>query len=278
MQIKQKQFIFYYNNRSNCIFVKTKCNIMNKLKISAVSYTNTFPFIFGIENNDILKKIELSKDIPSICAQKLIDNNVDIGLVPVAIIPKLPYHEIVANFCIGASDKVRSVIIGSYQPLEKVKKIYLDFHSRSSVMLSRVLAKNFWKIKVEWANTSEGFIENIKDNEAAVIIGDKALNSETKFPYVYDLAEEWIKFTKLPFVFAAWIANKPVDNGFKKEFDKALQFGLNHIDDMLKVYDVSYLPKHISAKIYLENNIDFPLDDKKRKGMQLFLQYAQEFQ
>lgn len=278
MQIKQKQFIFYYNNRSNCIFVKIKKIIMHKIKISAVSYTNTFPFIYGIENNDIIRKIVLSKDVPSICAQKLIENKVDIGLVPVAIIPKLPYHEIVANFCIGASDKVRSVIIGSYQPLEKVKKIYLDFHSRSSVMLSRVLAKNYWEINVEWANTSEGFIENIKDNEAAVIIGDKALESETKFPYIYDLAEEWLKFTNLPFVFAAWVANKPVNDTFKKEFDKALQFGLNHLDDMLETYDVSYLPEHINAKDYLENNIDFLLDDKKQKGMQLFLQYAKEFQ
>jgi chorismate dehydratase len=251
---------------------------MHKIKISAVSYTNTFPFIYGIENNDIIKKIALTKDVPSICAQKLIENKVDIGLVPVAIIPKLPYHEIVASFCIGASDKVRSVIIGSYQPLEKVKKIYLDFHSRSSVMLSRVLAKHFWKINVEWANTSEGFIENIKDNEAAVIIGDKALEAETKFPFIYDLAEEWLKFTNLPFVFAAWVANKPVNDTFKKEFDKALQFGLNHMDDMLATYDVSYLPKHISAKDYLENNIDFPLDDKKQKRMQLFLQYAKDFQ
>lgn len=278
MQIKQKQFIFSYNNRSNCIFVKIKKIIMHKIKISAVSYTNTFPFIYGIENNDIIRKIVLSKDVPSICAQKLIENKVDIGLVPVAIIPKLPYHEIVANFCIGASDKVRSVIIGSYQPLEKVKKIYLDFHSRSSVMLSRVLAKNYWEINVEWANTSEGFIENIKDNEAAVIIGDKALESETKFPYTYDLAEEWLKFTNLPFVFAAWVANKPVNDTFKKKFDKALQFGLNHLDDMLETYDVSYLPEHINAKDYLENNIDFLLDDKKQKGMQLFLQYAKEFQ
>ncbi len=123
-----------------------------------------------------------------------------------------------------------------------------------------------------------GFIENIKDNEAAVIIGDKALEAETKFPFIYDLAEEWLKFTNLPFVFAAWVANKPVNDTFKKEFDKALQFGLNHMDDMLATYDVSYLPKHISAKDYLENNIDFPLDDKKQKGMQLFLQYAKDFQ
>ncbi|HSH50745.1 MAG TPA: menaquinone biosynthesis protein [Bacteroidales bacterium] len=250
---------------------------MTKIKISAVSYTNTFPFIYGIENNKIIQKIALSKDIPSVCAQKLLNNQVDIGLVPVAIIPDLIYSEIVANYCIGALGMVRSVILGSNQPLEKIQKIYLDFHSRSSVMLSRVLAKNFWKINVEWSSTSEGFIDKIKDNEAAVIIGDKALEAETKFPYVYDLAQEWLKFTNLPFVFAAWVPNKPISDSFKKEFNTVLQYGLQHIDDMLRVYDVSYLPKHINAKEYLENNIDFYLDDKKRKGMQLFLQLANDF-
>ncbi|MFP4025258.1 MAG: menaquinone biosynthetic enzyme MqnA/MqnD family protein [Thiohalospira sp.] len=250
---------------------------MNKIKISAVSYTNTFPFIFGIENNNIIKKITLSKDIPSVCAQKLQTNQVDIGLVPVAILPGLSNAEIIADYCIGASGKVRSVILGSNQPLKKIQKIYLDFHSRSSVMLSRILAKKFWKINVEWANTTEGFIEKIKDTEAAVIIGDKALEAETQFPYVYDLAEEWIKFTNLPFIFAAWVSNKPIDSTFKKEFNNALKFGLQHIEDMLKVYDVSYLPKHIDAKEYLVKNIDFNLDDKKRKGMQLFLQLAKDF-
>ncbi|MEE4198121.1 MAG: menaquinone biosynthesis protein [Bacteroidales bacterium] len=251
---------------------------MHKIKISAVSYTNTYPFIFGIENNDIIHAIDLSKDIPSVCAQKLIGNKVDIGLVPVAILPELSYHEIIADYCIGATNKVRSVILGAFQPLEKIKKIYLDFHSRSSVMLSRVLARNFWKINVEWAKTTEGFIERIHSDEAAVIIGDKALEAETRFPYVYDLAEEWIKFTQLPFVFAAWVANKPIDSAFKKAFNLALQYGLNHLDDMLKAYDVSYLPKHIDAKTYLEKNIDFPLDEQKRKGMKLFLQLAKDFQ
>ncbi|MFO7827235.1 MAG: menaquinone biosynthesis protein [Bacteroidales bacterium] len=250
---------------------------MTKIKISAVSYTNTFPFIYGIEKNHIIDKIELSKDIPSVCAQKLLDNTVDIGLVPVAIIPELAYYEIVADYCIGASDKVRSVILAANQPLDKIEKIYLDYQSRSSVMLSRILAKNFWKIDVEWADTSEGFIEKIKDKEAAVIIGDRALESETKFPFVYDLAEEWIKYTGLPFVFAAWVANKPIDERFKTEFNLALKSGLNHIDDMLEKYDVSYLPGHIDAKEYLINNIDFNLDDKKQKGMQLFLKLANDF-
>jgi len=251
---------------------------MTKVKISAVSYTNTLPFVYGLENSDIINHIDLSKDIPAICAYKLLNNEVDIGLVPVAVIPKLKHSEILSDYCIGASGTVRSVILASFKPLKQVKSILLDYHSRSSVMLTRILAKHFWKIDVKWTDTNEGFQNRINSEQAAVIIGDKAMNVENNFPYVYDLADEWIKFTNLPFVFAAWVSNKDIGSTFKEEFNKALRFGIEHIDDAIKSSDLSYLSEHIDAKDYLIKNIDFNLDQKKRDGMNLFLEYAKEFQ
>ncbi len=251
---------------------------MTKIKISAVSYTNTLPFIYGIKNSKILNQIELSKDIPSVCAQKLLDNIVDIGLVPVAIIPKLKYSEIVSDYCIGASAPVRSVILGSFKPLNKIDIINLDYQSRSSVMLTRILAKKFWNIKVKWVDTTNGFENRININEATVIIGDKALWAEKNFPYVYDLAEEWIKFTQLPFVFAAWVANKNIDKTFIKEFNNALDMGISSINNMIEEYDFSYLPNYIDPKDYLSRNIDFQFDSGKKKGLELFLKYVGEFQ
>ncbi len=251
---------------------------MSKIKISAVSYTNTFPFIYGLENSDIINHIELSKDIPSVCAHKLLENQVDIGLVPVAIIPKLKYYEIISDYCIGASAKVRSVILVSYKPIEEVQTILLDYHSRSSVMLTRILAKHYWKIDVKWTNTNEGFEKNINSDEAAVIIGDKAMAVERDFPYVYDLAEEWISFTGLPFVFAAWVANKEIGETFKTEFNKALKSGIENIDKTVSYFDLSYLPEYIDPKTYLLENIDFKLDKPKKEGMNLFLNYSSEFQ
>lgn len=251
---------------------------MTKIKISAVAYTNTFPFIYGIEKSTISNHIDLSKDIPSVCAQKLLDNKVDIGLIPIAVMPRLNHSEIISDYCIGASGPVRSVILASFKPLHEIKTIYLDYHSRSSVMLTRILAKKFWNINVKWTKTSEGFENRIKENEAAVIIGDKALSVEKNFPFVYDLAEEWIKHTKLPFVFAAWVTNKNLGKAFKNEFNDALRFGLNNIDKMITETDFSFLPSHISPKEYLTKNIDFILDENKFKGLDLFLKYTNEFQ
>ncbi len=251
---------------------------MSKVKISAVSYTNTFPFIYGLEKSNIINHIELSKDIPSVCAQKLLDGKVDLGLIPVAVIPKLDQAEIISDFCIGASGPVRSVIVASFKPISEVDTVYLDYHSRSSVMLTRILAKNFWNINVKWADTTDGFEDKVKENEAAVIIGDKALVAEKKFPYVYDLAEEWIKYTKLPFVFAAWVSKRNFDENFRNEFNNALQYGLDHLDDMINSYDLTFLPAHIDPKVYLEKNIDYRIDEEKVKGLNLFLDYASEFE
>jgi chorismate dehydratase len=250
---------------------------MSKIKISAVSYTNTLPFIYGIENSQLMNQIELTKDIPSVCAQKLLTNEVDLGLIPVAVIPKLKNYEIISDFCIGASSSVRSVILAAHCPLEEVKTIYLDYHSRSSVMLSRILAKHFWKINVKWVDTTEGFENRIKDNEAGVIIGDKALIVEKNFPYVYDLADEWIKFTNKPFVFAAWVANKKLNDQFVNDFNKALELGTNNIEKVVNVAHDLNLPQGFDLKEYLIKNIDYHFDSEKSEGMKLFLKYVEEF-
>ncbi|OFX83295.1 MAG: hypothetical protein A2W99_12225 [Bacteroidetes bacterium GWF2_33_16] len=248
---------------------------MSKIRVSAISYTNTVPFIYGLENSSIINHIELSKDIPSECAKKLLENKADIGLVPVAVIPKIFNAEIVADYCIGATGPARSVILGSYKPINEIETIYLDYHSRSSVMLARILAKEFWNIKVKWADTTEGFENKINGSNAAVVIGDKAFTVEQKFTYKYDLAEEWIKYTGLPFVFAVWASNKPLGQLFKTEFNNALKKGIDSIDKLEKS-SFSYLPQHVDAIDYLKNNISYNLDDNKKKGMTLFLKYASE--
>ena len=248
---------------------------MSKIRVSAISYTNTVPFIYGLENSSIINHIELLKDIPSECARKLLENKADIGIVPVAVLPKISNAEVVADYCIGATGPARSVILGAYKPISEIDTIYLDYHSRSSVMLARILAKKYWNIKVKWADTTEGFENTINGSSGAVIIGDKAFTVEQKFTYKYDLAEEWIRFTGLPFVFAVWASNKPLGKLFKTEFNNALKKGIDSIDKLERSL-FSHLPKHVDAIDYLKNNISYPLDENKKKGMELFLKYAAE--
>ncbi len=246
---------------------------MKKIKISAVSYTNTKPFLYGIQHTNIINKIDLSLDIPSDCAQKLIDGHVDIGLIPVAATLNLPYWEIISDYCIGASGAVNSVFIFSNCEIHKVTKLQLDPESRTSNNLASVLLKNFWKIQPELLTNANDYSLSTDNTTAFVQIGDRTFGRKDKYPFAYDLADEWQKFTGLPFVFAAWIANKPISPDFITEFNQSLKYGLDHRAQLFKE-----LPVRIDFDVedYLMHKIDFELTEDKKKALYLFLDYVKE--
>lgn len=232
---------------------------MNKLKVSAVSYTNSKPFVFGLMHSDILDKIDLSLDIPSVCALKLIENQVDIGLVPVAALLQIPNYHIISDYCIGANGAVDSVFIFSNKPISEIKTLKLDSQSRTSNNLARVLIKYYWRCTPE-------FVEH-ENADAFVQIGDRTFGKKSQFLYHYDLSEEWFKFNGLPFAFAVWAANKPVSESFKDEFNQALKFGLEQrhlvLNDLKSV-------DNFDLSDYLMNKIDFNLNEDKLKAIKKF--------
>jgi len=244
-----------------------------KIKISIVNYTNTLPFKWALKRSALLEKVDLQEDIPSICAQKLKYKQVDLALVPVALLAELDNYFIETDYCIGANGKVDSVKLYSQLPLEEIKTITLDYQSRSSITLTKVLMKFFWKLPVEYVEAKPGFEEQIKDTNAAVIIGDRTFGLEGKYTYEFDLAEEWKKFTGMPFVFAAWVSTEKLADNFIREFNAVLKQGLdNVIQAVNEGSDVKNLSKEDTLN-YLTQRIDYRLDEDKRKALHLFLDY-----
>jgi len=240
------------------------------LKISAVSYLNTIPFIHGLKQSELIKTIDLQLDYPSICADKLINGTVDLALVPVAVIPKLKEAYIISDYCIGANGAVDTVCLYSDVPIEEIESIALDYQSRTSVALLKILLKEYWQLNPELKKANVGFEENIKGNHAALVIGDRAFALNTKHAYIYDLSAIWKKMTGLPFVFAAWVANTKLPKDFIVSFNKALEKGLSNIDKALALEGDSY-PNCKNPEDYLNNKISYNLDVEKQKGMELFL-------
>ncbi|MBI4931679.1 MAG: menaquinone biosynthesis protein [Bacteroidetes bacterium] len=244
------------------------------LRISAVSYINTKPFVYGIEHSGFLKEYSLSLDVPSVCAEKLLKGKVDIGLAPVAILPKLKEYYILPDFCIGANGPVSSVMLYSDVPLQEIKNVYLDNQSRTSVMLVQILAKHFWKIKPRFIGAKKGYETKIKETTAGVIIGDRNFSMKKRFKHVYDLSEQWNLFTGLPFVFACWISNKKLDKKQSETFYNALKFGLDNRDKVIKQLQNKYDKKLI--KTYLNHSISYYFDSSKRQAMNLFLKLGKD--
>lgn len=240
------------------------------IKISAVSYTNTFPFIYGLKQKMDASNLNLSIDIPSQCAEKLISGEVDIGLIPIAKLKDVPNGHIISQYCIGAVKQVKTVLLMSRVPLNEIQVVYLDSESRTSVNLVKVLAKHYWNKKWQWKDAPINFPE-AEEHESIVLIGDKTYNYLDDYPYRYDLAEVWYEFTQKPFVFAAWVANRELDLQFISQFNQALSFGLQNISAALDVFADECQKAELSD--YLNNYISYELDQEKRAGMELFLQY-----
>ncbi len=239
-----------------------------KIRVGAVNYLNTKPLIYWFEKGEMKDEVDLLVEYPSKIAAMLINDEIDVGLVPVAIIPELKEHYIISNYCIGCDGEVGSVCVFSEVPLEKIEKVLLDYQSRSSVELLKILIKEYWKIDPAIENTSQDYRGDIKGTTAALMIGDRALEQRKISSYKYDLGLEWKKFTGLPFVFAAWISNKKLDRSFIDSFNKATQIGLQQIDKV--VNDNPY--QLFDLKTYYTSYINYSLDEKARKGLQLFLE------
>jgi chorismate dehydratase len=250
---------------------------MEKIKVSCVSYLNSRPFLFGLQNTAISNEIELSLDVPSQCANKLIDGVVDIGLVPVAVLDELNEFHVISDYCIGAEGEVGSVLLLSEVPLNEVKTVLLDCNSRTSALLVQVLANKFWNINPAWVDTDENYEKAIAGDTAGLVIGDRTFELKKKYKYAFDLSSEWKQYTNLPFVFACWTSNRELDRGFVKRFNDALRYGLMNSERVIEEY-IEETKTRIDVRDYLENKISYGLDKRKKFSLELFINYMHELQ
>lgn len=248
---------------------------MNTIRISAVSYLNTLPFVYGIQNSG-LEGIELSLDNPSECARKLINGQVDLGLIPVAAIIDINHPHILSDYCIGADGPVKTVSILSDVPIEEIENIYLDYQSRTSVLLAKILVSRWWKINPNLLDAFPGYEQKIEGTTAGLVIGDRVFTEAKKHKYVYDLGEEWKKMTNLPFTFALWVANKPLPKEFQAQFTKALEFGALNKKKAMELYTGDHVSKK-ELLDYLENAISYNFDSKKDEALHMYLQLGAKY-
>jgi chorismate dehydratase len=255
-------------------FASTKIlELSKKIKVGIVSYLNTRPLIYGLKLPPITDEIELIEDTPAALAELLKNNEIDLGLIPVAAIPELKDHYIVGDYCIGTETEVATVCLFSEVPLNEIKKVYLDYQSRSSVALLKWLMQEYWGIHPQLLQAKdETYRKEIAGTTAGLVIGDRAFEQRKVSTFIYDLASEWRSITGLPFVFAAWISNKPLSKDFIERFNQANAMGLDHINEIAtsQHFDLFDLNK------YYNLHLSYRLDERKKKGMELFLQVIQE--
>ncbi|MDR0941073.1 MAG: menaquinone biosynthesis protein [Bacteroidales bacterium] len=243
-----------------------------KVRVSIINYSNTIPFVYGLHHNsELAQRSEFLYHYPAQAVEMLRSNQADISIVPVAAIPSIPNGRIISNFCIGALQHVDSVRLCSPVDLPHIQRITLDYQSRSSNLLTKVLAQYVWNINPQFERGTQGY-ETLSNNSAKVIIGDRALQYKDSFAHTWDLAQEWYKAFAKPFVFACWVANKDIPADYLQLFEQALRYGVAHIDEAIAYHNT---PKTFDIHTYLHNAVSYEFDEKKQEALQLFYRLAE---
>lgn len=246
----------------------------NKVRVTAVSYLNTKPFLKGLTESSISDEIDLSLEMPSQSAEKLIRGEADLGLVPVAAIPQLPDSQIVTDYCIGCEGTVKTVCLYGNVSVVEMEKVLLDYQSRTSVELVKIMFSHLWNGYPIYEAGEEGYENQIIGTTGGVVIGDRTIDLTPQFRFVYDLGEAWHHLTGLPFVFAAWVSNGNVSSEFLDRFNQALSEGVARKEEVAKDFQPAYKDR-FDVLSYYNNNINFQLDHLKREAINIFLTYLE---
>ena len=248
-------------------------------RIAASSYLNTAPLIWSFIDGPKQDAVELvTHQAPARCAEMLSGGDVDAALVPVIEYQRIPNIAIVPDVCVGSRSAVRSVVIASkLNNLKKVKRVALDDSSRTSVALVKIIFREFLGFEPEWQTSRPDLRSMLENNDAALIIGDPAMEIPRDRLRVFDLGTLWHDYTGFGFVFAMWMAGKNYAKQVRAiDFSAARDEGLAHLDEIAARHEKQTGLSRGEIKDYLTRNIAFQMDENMKKGLELYFELAQK--
>jgi chorismate dehydratase len=257
---------------------------MKRLRISSISYLNTAPLMWDFEHGDAGKDFEISYTVPSLCAAALQEGSADIGIIPAAAYATISDLSILPGVAIASRRAVRSILLVSKVALSEISSVALDSSSLTSAALVKILFQKLWKTKPAFSTEAPDLEKMLSRNHAALLIGDPALRVDRSRFRTYDLAEEWIKFTGKPFVFAFWavryasLANLTTNLDLAAVFQRSRNHGLLPVnrEKIVKAWAPKVGISESAVRNYLTHNIHYELDSACLEGLQLFYRYADE--
>ncbi len=255
---------------------------MRTLRISAISYLNTAPLMWDFEHGDAGSNFEISYTVPSSCAAQLADGSADIGIIPAAAYTTIPRLSVLPGVAIASWQSVRSILLVSKVPLEKIAAVALDSSSLTSVALTKVLFAKWWGGKPAFVPMKPNLELMLAQCDAALLIGDPALKVDRTRFFAYDLAEEWVRLTGKPFVFAFWAVRQDALQASTLDLAEIFQRSRDHGLKPASVQEIAneWAPRigltEMQVKQYLTENIHYYLDPPTLEGLELFYRYANE--
>jgi chorismate dehydratase len=291
---------------------------MRRLRISAISYLNTAPLMWDFEhgdlqNNPVARDFDISYTLPSGCARALEAGTADIGIIPAAAYAQIPSLMVLPGVAIASRQPVRSILLVSRLPVDQIRTVALDTSSMTSVALTKILFEKWLGGGRTFTAADPDLDKMLAANDAALVIGDPALQIDRSRYVTLDLAEEWIRYTGKPFVFAFWairqqalqeaafgqeaaLGQEPALGGDSRPrlsasrsdaapapdlaaiFQQSRDHGLEpaNLDHIVEEWSPRLNLTPSAIRTYLTENIHYHLDSACLEGLHLFYRYAAE--
>jgi chorismate dehydratase len=257
---------------------------MRRLRISAISFLNTAPLMWDFEHGSAGRKFDISYTLPSSCARSLQEGEADIGIIPAAAYAQIAGLHAIPGVAIASRRDVRSILLVGKVPLEEIRSVALDTSSMTSVALTKILFEKWWGGGRVFSAMEPDIEKMLADHDAALVIGDPALKIDRSRYHTLDLAEEWIRHTGKPFVFAFWAVRGEALREADQTLDLVAIFQDSR-DRGLESASLTQIAREWAPRIgltdaevhgYLTQNIHYQLDSGCLEGLELFYRYAAE--
>jgi len=251
----------------------------SEVHVGAVAYLNARPLTFRLAK--FLPQARVTVDLPSRLADALASGRLDVAMIPSIEYFRHPDYAIVSDACVACDGPVRSVKLYSRRPVAQIRTLAMDEGSRTSAALTRILLKERFGLELQVQPLPIGTTVEDTTADAAMLIGDRGMQpTKGQFEFVWDLGEEWSRWTGLPFVFAMWIARAAGDRADMDQRHVGEMLGAARDEGVAQLAEIARqeapalgIPETECLE-YLRDHLEFRLGDRQRRGLQLFCELA----
>ena len=244
------------------------------LRIGAVTYLNSKPLIEDLE--ELAAAAELVLDYPSRLADELARGQLDVALIPSFECFRGSDYEVVSDACVAARGPVMSVKLYSRVPMGEIRHLALDEGSRTSAALARIMLAERHGVLPALEPLPLGRSIESATADAVLLIGDRAMHAPREtFVETWDLGEEWLTWTGLPFVFAVWAARSATDlDDVEDALGAARDRGVSRLKEIARREAPRLGIGEATAVTYLTKNLHYRIGPAERSGLRLFRDLA----
>lgn len=242
------------------------------MRVSAVSYLNTWPLVWGFVHGPQQGLFDFRFDLPAQCAAAVGGREADIGLVPCAELDRLGL-DFLPDLGIACDGSVRSILLISKRPFADIRTLSVDSSSRTSVALTQIILAECYGCRPILTAHRPSLDEMLAECDAALIIGDPALHLDpAALPYeTLDLGTAWVEWTGLPMVFAVWAGRKEfLTPDVAAAFRDSYTWGMGNMDEIVARAEAERGFARDIARDYLTHHIVYELTPRRRAGLEHF--------